>query len=66
MKNDASMNGKKVSVRPTLLISLMGMIKNTEKAMTSDFKGCGDYIYILGKTTGAMGGSTLIHTLHHS
>ena len=58
MKNDASMNGKKVSVRPTLLISLMGMIKDTKKAMTSDFKGCCDYIYILGKTTGAMGGST--------
>ena len=58
MKNDASMNGKKVSVRPTLLISLMGMIKDTKKAMTSDFKNAGDYIYILGTTTGAMGGST--------
>lgn len=58
MKNDASMNGKKVSVRPTLLISLMGMIKDTEKAMTSDFKAPGDVIYILGKTTGELGGST--------
>ncbi|MCQ2604532.1 MAG: AIR synthase-related protein [Spirochaetia bacterium] len=58
MKNDASMNGKKVSVRPTLLISLMGMIKDVSKAMTSDFKAAGDAVYILGNTTGKMGGST--------
>jgi len=58
MKNDASMNGKKVSVRPTILISLMGMIKDTKKAMTSDFKASGDLIYVLGNTTGDMGGST--------
>lgn len=66
MKNDASMNGKKVSVRPTLLISLMGMIKDTKKAMTSDFKGTGDYIYILGNTTGAMGGSIYEKIKGHS
>ena len=66
MKNDASMNGKKVSVRPTLLISLMGMIKDTKKAMTSDFKAAGDCIYILGNTTGAMGGSTYEKIKGHS
>lgn len=57
MKNDSNIGGKKVSVRPTLLISLMGMIKDVNKAMTTDFKKIGDKVYILGTNTGEMGGS---------
>ena len=57
MKNDAKIGGKKVSVRPTLLISLIGIIDNFEKAVTTDFKDEGDLIYIAGNTTGELGGT---------
>lgn len=59
MKNDAVIGGKKVSVRPTLLVSLMGIIDDTTKAVTTDFKDEGDTIYILGDTKGELGGTIL-------
>lgn len=57
MKNDAVIGGKKVSVRPTLLISLIGIIDNIEKAVTTDFKEEGDAVYIIGNTHGELGGT---------
>jgi phosphoribosylformylglycinamidine synthase len=59
MKNDANMNGKKVSIRPTLLVSLMGIIENVEKAMTTDFLAAGDVIVLLGETRAELAGTTL-------
>ncbi len=58
MKNDAISEGKKLSVRPTLLISLMGIIPDIRNAMTTDFKKSGDLIYIIGKARGALWGSS--------
>jgi phosphoribosylformylglycinamidine synthase subunit PurSL len=57
MKNDAVLQGKKISVRPTLLVSLMGIIEDTSKAVSSDFKNAGDIVYLLGKPGKALGGS---------
>ena len=57
MKNESKIGGKKIPVRPTLLISQMGIIEDVTKAMTSDFKESGDSIYILGETRGELGGS---------
>jgi phosphoribosylformylglycinamidine synthase len=59
MKNDAKVGGKKISVRPTLLISLMGIIDDVEKAVTTDFKNEGDIVYIIGATNGELGGTFL-------
>jgi len=59
MKNDAVMNGKKVSIRPTLLVSLMGVIEDVNKAMTTDFLAAGDLIVLLGETRAELAGSTL-------
>lgn len=59
MKNDAVMNGKKVSIRPTLLVSLMGVIEDVNKAMTTDFLAAGDLIVLLGETRPELAGSTL-------
>jgi len=59
MKNDAVMNGKKVSIRPTLLVSLMGVIQDVNKAMTTDFLAAGDLIVLLGETRPELAGSTL-------
>ncbi len=57
MKNDASLGGRKVSIRPTLLVSLMGIIEEVRSAISSDFKRAGDLIYLLGATRGELGGS---------
>jgi phosphoribosylformylglycinamidine synthase subunit PurSL len=57
MKNDSTLGGKRLSVRPTLLVTLMGILPDARKAISSDFKAVGDVIYILGDTNGEMGGS---------
>ncbi|TVQ38244.1 MAG: phosphoribosylformylglycinamidine synthase [Spirochaetaceae bacterium] len=59
MKNDARLAGRKVSVRPTLLISLMGVIKDASRARSTDFVAAGDHIYLLGATRGELGGTSL-------
>lgn len=65
MKNDAVMNGKKVSIRPTLLISLMGVIKDVSKSMSTDFLRPGDLVYLLGETRRELGGSSLEKVMGH-
>ena len=57
MKNESKIGGKKIPVRPTLLISQMGIIEDVTKSVTSDFKDSGDIIYVLGETRGEIGGS---------
>ncbi|TVR55519.1 MAG: phosphoribosylformylglycinamidine synthase [Spirochaetaceae bacterium] len=59
MKNDARMGGKKVSVLPTLLITLIGTIPDIARAVTSDFKRPGDVVYLAGLTRAELGGSVL-------
>ncbi|MBN2445039.1 MAG: phosphoribosylformylglycinamidine synthase subunit PurL [Spirochaetales bacterium] len=58
MKNDAYAGSRKISIRPTLLVSLMGIIKDVRLAMTSDFKEPDEIIYILGESRGEMGGTS--------
>jgi phosphoribosylformylglycinamidine synthase len=57
MKNDARVAGRKISIRPTLLVSLLGIIQNVRRAVTTDFKRQGDLIYVVGLTSGELGGS---------
>jgi phosphoribosylformylglycinamidine synthase subunit PurSL len=57
MKNDAGFEGKKVSVRPTLLISLLGVIDDIRKAVSTDFKRPGDAVFLIGAAGAEMGGS---------
>lgn len=57
MKNDFKVRGHKVSVLPTVLVSAIGIIPDTGKCITSDFKFAGDLIYLLGKTGRHMGQS---------
>ncbi len=58
MKNDARLGDRIISVLPTLLISLMGIVPDVERSLTTDFKAEGDIIYLLGSTRGEMGGSS--------
>jgi len=57
MKNDTIVKNKKLSVKPTLLVSLMGIIPDIRRAVTTDFKKSGDVLFILGNTNGEMGGT---------
>ncbi len=58
MKNDADFGGRKVSVRPTLLVSLMGIVPDIDAVVGTDFKAAGDLLYLAGLTHGELGGST--------
>ncbi len=57
MKNDSFMGGVKISVPPTLLVSAIGQIDDVRRAVTLDFKGDGDVVYLLGTTRDETGGS---------
>ena len=59
MKNDATLDGEKISVPPTLLFSLIGNHKDVRKAVSSDFKEVGDMIYLVGETHQELGASEL-------
>ncbi len=49
----------------TLLISAMGVIKDSRKAVTMDFKKEGDFIYIVGNTYNELGGSEYFKSLKY-
>ncbi|MFW5743616.1 MAG: phosphoribosylformylglycinamidine synthase subunit PurQ, partial [Spirochaetota bacterium] len=55
MKNDANLGGRKVSIRPTLLVSLTGIVADVREAMTTDFKRPGDRILVVGDAAGSDG-----------
>ncbi|MCX8197821.1 MAG: phosphoribosylformylglycinamidine synthase subunit PurL [Candidatus Micrarchaeota archaeon] len=57
MKNDYRHGKWKISVLPTLLVSMVGRIDDASKAATTDFKSPGDLIYLLGLTKDELGGS---------
>ncbi len=57
MKNDARVGGRKISIRPTLLVSLMGVIADVRRAQTTDFKNPGDLLFVVGETRGELGGT---------
>ena len=57
MKNDYMNAGIKISIPPTVLFSVIGIINNVIATQTSDFKTPGDAIYLLGATRRELGGS---------
>ena len=57
MKNDYTGGGTKISIPPTVLFSVMGVVDDCAKTMTSDFKRPGETVYVLGLTKNEMGGS---------
>ena len=57
MKNDYTGGGEKISIPPTVLFSVMGVINNVIATQTSDFKAAGHHIYMLGGTWREMAGS---------
>jgi phosphoribosylformylglycinamidine synthase len=50
-------DGTVISVPPTLLISVIGVIPDVRKTCTSDLKGVGNALYVVGETHDECGGS---------
>ena len=57
MKNDAVMDGVKISVPPTLLVSALGQIEDVRRAVTLEILAPGDVAFLLGVTRDETGGS---------
>lgn len=64
MKNDyAGPNGLKISIPPTILISVIGKIDDITKSVTMDVKSSGHIVYLLGKTRKELGASEYFASL---
>ena len=57
LNNEFEFEGKKISIPDTLLISAMGVMEDSNKAVSMDFKTAGSLIYIIGVTYNELGGS---------
>nr|WP_287411107.1 AIR synthase-related protein [Pseudodesulfovibrio sp.] len=66
MKNDYKGGGQKISIPPTVLFSVIGVIPDVNKCLTSDFKKGDDLVYVLGLTRPELGGSEVVQQLGFS
>jgi len=57
MKNDYTGGGRKISIPPTLLFSVLGVMGDVKLAVSSDFKRAGEAVYLLGAAWRELGGS---------
>jgi len=57
MKNDYNIGNIKISIPPTLLISIVAKVPDIRKCVTMDFKEDGNFIYLIGVTYPELGAS---------
>lgn len=57
MKNDAVLDGVKISIPPTLLVSVMGQMPDVTRALCLQPRTEGDVVWLLGLTHDELGGS---------
>ncbi|MBD3343866.1 MAG: phosphoribosylformylglycinamidine synthase [Chitinivibrionales bacterium] len=57
MKNDYRIGSTKISIPPTLLVSVVAKIEDVRNAVTMDCKKPGNYLYITGNTYRELGAS---------
>jgi phosphoribosylformylglycinamidine synthase len=63
MKNDYVSGNQRISVPPTLLFSVMGIVPDVRQTVTMDVKAPGDIVYLLGDTRAELGESELFNQL---
>jgi phosphoribosylformylglycinamidine synthase len=63
MKNDSTRGGRKISIPPTVLYSVIARMADIRCAVTLDAKVAGDLVYVLGDTAAELGGSEYFHLL---
>ena len=54
-----------LSIYPTPMLGMVGLIEQADRAMTQWFRDDGDVILLLGKTRDDLGGSEYLKVLHH-
>jgi phosphoribosylformylglycinamidine synthase II len=59
MKNDAHLGGVKISIPPTLLVSVIGQMPDVRRALDLSPVAAGDLVFVLGPTGRHLGGSEL-------
>ena len=55
MKNDFKVGETKISVPPTVLFSVIGVVEDVKKAVSMDAKQPGDIVYVVGETRDELG-----------
>ncbi len=55
--------GETIAIPPTLLISAISVIDDARKCVTSDAKAAGNSLFLLGRTSGKLGGSHVLKAL---
>jgi phosphoribosylformylglycinamidine synthase len=63
MKNDARLGGIKISIPPTLLVSVIGQTEDVRRAIGLEPRRTGDLLFLLGSTRDELGGSELARQL---
>ncbi|MCK4518627.1 MAG: phosphoribosylformylglycinamidine synthase, partial [Candidatus Omnitrophica bacterium] len=59
LNNEYNEHGKTISIPGTLLISAMGVMEDSTKTISADFKEAGSLIYVVGLTKDELGASAL-------
>jgi phosphoribosylformylglycinamidine synthase len=54
-----------LSIYPTPMLGMVGLIEQSDRTMTQWFKQAGDIILLLGKTREDLGGSEYLKVMHH-
>jgi phosphoribosylformylglycinamidine synthase II len=57
MKNDYLIGSTKISIPPTVLFSVVSVIRDVRKCVTMDAKRANDLVYLMGETRAELGGS---------
>ncbi len=57
LAGDKEIKGKKYSIKPTLLVSALGITEDVRCSASIDAKQAGDLVYVLGETRNECGGS---------
>jgi phosphoribosylformylglycinamidine synthase subunit PurSL len=65
MKNDYRVGDTKISIPPTVLFSVLGVVDDVTAVVTMDAKRPGAVVYVLGATHAELGGSEYYDLLGH-
>jgi len=63
LNNEFQCEGRNITIPDTLLISAMGVMEDSGRAISMDFKQAGNYIYIIGETFNELGGSEYFNAM---
>jgi phosphoribosylformylglycinamidine synthase subunit PurSL len=66
MKNDSTRGGKKISIPPTVLFSVISRMEDITKSVTLDLKKSGDLVYVIGDTKPELGGGEFYFMLGYT